>query len=77
MFDSHPSGRTPAEWSFGWLWDQKEVTCVLSGMNSMEMVREKLTEEQRRFVDDVVGYMSHDMSELGNAASMQLPGIWN
>lgn len=41
----------------------------------MEMVREKLTEEQRKFVDDVVGYMSRDMSELGNAASMQAYGI--
>ncbi len=30
----------PAELAFRWLWDQPEVTCVLSGMNSMEMVRE-------------------------------------
>jgi len=33
---------TPAQWAFRWLWDQKEVTCVLSGMNSLEMVRENL-----------------------------------
>ena len=31
---------TPAEWAFRWLWDQPEVTCVLSGMNSVEMVEE-------------------------------------
>lgn len=31
---------TPAEWSFRWLYNQPEVTVVLSGMNSMEMVRE-------------------------------------
>lgn len=29
-----------AEWAFRWLWDQPEVTCVLSGMNSLEMVEE-------------------------------------
>jgi predicted aldo/keto reductase-like oxidoreductase len=36
------SGRnwTPAEWSFRWLYNQPEVTVVLSGMNSVEMVQE-------------------------------------
>lgn len=34
--------RSPAEWAFRWLWNQKEVTCVLSGMNSMEMLDENL-----------------------------------
>lgn len=31
---------SPAEWAFRWLFDQKEITCVLSGMNSVEMVAE-------------------------------------
>ncbi len=35
-----PSGYTPAELAFRWLWNQLGVTCVLSGMNSMEMVQE-------------------------------------
>ncbi len=36
------SGRdwSPAEWGLRWLWDQSEVTCVLSGMNSLDMVEE-------------------------------------
>jgi len=36
------SGRnwSPAEWSFRWLYDQPEVTVVLSGMNSVDMVKE-------------------------------------
>ena len=33
-----PRGWTPAEWGLNWLWDQPEVTCVLSGMNSTAMV---------------------------------------
>ena len=33
---------TPAQWAFRWLWDQKEVTVVLSGMNSEEMIRENM-----------------------------------
>ena len=33
---------TPAQWSFRWLWDQRSVTVVLSGMNSEEMIRENM-----------------------------------
>lgn len=33
-------GRSAAEWGLRWLWDQPGVTCVLSGMNSLDMVRE-------------------------------------
>ncbi len=40
IFSSYPVKRSPAEWSFRWLWNQPEVTCVLSGMNSMDMIRE-------------------------------------
>lgn len=41
--------RSPAEWAFRWLWNQTGVTVVLSGMNSMEMVREnvKIASEAR------------------------------
>ena len=35
-----PHGWSPAEWAFRWLWNQEDVTCVLSGMNSIEMVEE-------------------------------------
>ena len=33
-------GRSPAELAFRWLYDQPGVTCVLSGMNSLEMVEQ-------------------------------------
>ena len=57
--------RTPAEWGLRWLWDQKEVTVVLSGMNSREMVAENirtacearvgdLTQDDRRVLEAVV-----------------------
>lgn len=38
IFRKYPIKHTPAQWAFRWLWNQPEVTCVLSGMNSMEMV---------------------------------------
>ena len=40
LFEEYSVKRTPAEWSFRWLWNQPEVTCVLSGMNSETMVAE-------------------------------------
>ena len=35
-------GYTPAELGLRWLWNQPEVTCVLSGMNSEDMVNENI-----------------------------------
>ena len=40
IVDRYHIKRSPAEWAFRWLWNQPEVTCVLSGMNSIEMVSE-------------------------------------
>ncbi|MCH5273225.1 MAG: aldo/keto reductase [Lachnospiraceae bacterium] len=42
LFDNYEIKHTPAEWAFRWLWNQPEVTCVLSGMNSLEMVQENV-----------------------------------
>ena len=42
IFENYPVRHTPAQWAFRWLWNQPEVTVVLSGMNSDEMVRDNL-----------------------------------
>ncbi len=42
IFADYKISHTPASWSFRWLWSQPEVTVVLSGMNSEEMVRENV-----------------------------------
>ncbi len=65
VFDAYPVRRSPAEWAFRWLFDQPEVTVVLSGMNSLEMVEENLriasentvgsiSEEERKVYQKVV-----------------------
>ncbi|MCR5671631.1 MAG: aldo/keto reductase [Butyrivibrio sp.] len=59
-----PTGYSPAEYAFRWLWDQPQVTCVLSGMNSMDMVKENcriaseaeaggFTEDDRKTISEV------------------------
>ena len=58
------AGTTPAELAFKWLYNQPEVTCVLSGMNSLEMVEQNLatadagcpgclTEEEASLIENV------------------------
>ncbi len=50
LFAHHSSGDSPARWAFRWLWNQPEVTVVLSGMNSMDMVRENMATADASFV---------------------------
>ena len=65
--DNH--GWTPAEWAFRWLWNQKEITCVLSGMNSLSMIEEncRLASEteagsfgpsEHQMIEKIRGYIS-------------------
>lgn len=42
IWNSAPNGRTPAGWALQWLWNQPEVSTVLSGMSAMEQVKENV-----------------------------------
>ena len=53
IFASHQPQRTPAQWAFRWLWNQEEITCVLSGMNSMEMVMDNIRTASSASVGDL------------------------
>lgn len=59
LLRTDPLGRTPAALAFKWLYDQPEVTCVLSGMNSIEMVEENLAT-----ADMQPGCMTHEDRKL-------------
>ena len=65
LMAGHHRGWSPADWGLRWLWDQPEVTVVLSGMNSLEMVEENVriaseatagafTEDDRAFLRQVL-----------------------
>ncbi|MCR5715546.1 MAG: aldo/keto reductase [Lachnospiraceae bacterium] len=64
LLKKEPHHRSPAEWGLKWLYDQPEVTVVLSGMNSEEMVRENmrvasetlphsLSEEEKQVIEQI------------------------
>ncbi|HTX61744.1 MAG TPA: aldo/keto reductase [Methanobacterium sp.] len=42
IWDQAPVKRTPAEWALRWVLNHPEVTCVLSGMNEEEHIKENL-----------------------------------
>ena len=83
-FADHTSQGTPAQWAFRWLWDQPEVTCVLSGMNSMEMLEENiktasesmpgmLTEEDQAMIARVLSAINAKMKVPCTGCSYCMP----
>src|SRR6056297_1188679 len=42
ILDKSDENRNAVNWSLQWLWDQKEVSVVLSGMSTMEQIKENI-----------------------------------
>ena len=72
IFREYEPRFSPAQWAFRWLWDQKEVTVVLSGMNTQEMVLDNvktaseteigsLTQGDQAMLKEVVGAIQAGM----------------
>ncbi|MCH5299583.1 MAG: aldo/keto reductase [Ruminococcus sp.] len=72
IFSEYPVKHTPVQWALRWLWNQPEVTCVLSGMNSLEMIEDnvntasavtagELTDEDEAMLGRVVGAINSKM----------------
>ena len=47
VFSQAESPRKPAEWALQWLWNQPEVSVVLSGMSAFEQVKENIESAER------------------------------
>lgn len=80
VFDSFPIKRSPVAWALLWLWNQPEVSTVLSGMSNFEQVKENIeiadksginifTPEELRLIERVretyLGIKAIDCNECG------------
>jgi uncharacterized protein len=63
IFDRSKVRRTPAEWGLSWVWNHPAVTVVLSGMSTMEQVKENIAYAQK----GLPGSLSRDdLAIIGN-----------
>ncbi len=46
VWDTAATKHTPADWALQWLWNQPEVSVVLSGMSTMQQVEENIASAQ-------------------------------
>jgi predicted aldo/keto reductase-like oxidoreductase len=60
FMEDFPEKRTPAEWALRWLWNQPEVSTVLSGMSTMQQVEQNLAYAR----ESSIGYFSPAETEL-------------
>jgi hypothetical protein len=47
LWETTPKRRSPAEWALQWVWNQSEVSTVLSGMTTMDQVIENVESANR------------------------------
>jgi len=53
IFDNFEPKRTPADWALQWVWNQPEVSLLLSGMSSARQVEENLASAERSAVNSL------------------------
>ncbi|MBE6794862.1 MAG: aldo/keto reductase [Ruminococcaceae bacterium] len=72
IFKAYEKQHTPAQWAFKWLWSQKEVTVVLSGMNSMEMVEDNIRTASTTSVGDLSEKDNETLEKVVNAINSKM-----
>lgn len=56
-------------------WEKTETKPIKMGKDQLSALGGYLTDEQKQYVNDMVAYMSSELAELGNEASMKMYGI--
>ncbi|WP_407462271.1 aldo/keto reductase [Methanobrevibacter sp.] len=53
LFDSVDSNRSAVDWALSWILNQKEITCILSGMGSLDQIKENMAIASRVEIDSL------------------------
>jgi predicted aldo/keto reductase-like oxidoreductase len=72
LFKKNPKNYTPVQWALKWLWNQPEVTCVLSGMNSLEMVKDNVLTASSTKVGELDQYDELMLQNVVNAINSKM-----
>jgi len=71
LWDAASSNRSPVEWALQWIWNQAEVSVVLSGMTTMDQVVENLASADR----SGVGSLGEDELSVINSVAEAYRGV--
>jgi predicted aldo/keto reductase-like oxidoreductase len=78
VIDSYPVKRSPAEWGLRWVWNQPEVSLLLSGMSSVPQVEECLRVASDAGVDSLqpeeLGLIAAARKEFAGRAAIPCTG---
>ena len=73
VLDEAGAGRTPADLGLQWLWNQPEVSVVLSGMSSMPQVVENVASAERSVIGLLTSAEARLMERAGDAFRNLIP----
>ena len=76
IFRKYPKKHTAAQWAFKWLFNQKEITCVLSGMNSMEMVKDNINTASTTTINELTVEDESMLQEVVNVLNRKMKIGW-
>jgi predicted aldo/keto reductase-like oxidoreductase len=76
LFSNTDPSLSPAAWAFRWLWNQIEVTCVLSGMNTVTQMEDNLrsAENARSLTDTELVVYAEAVALLNRAYKINCTG---
>ncbi|MBR3754993.1 MAG: aldo/keto reductase [Clostridia bacterium] len=72
IFAKHSVQHTPAQWAFRWLYNQPEVTVVLSGMNSDEMVADNIKTASETQIGELTADDEAMLKKVANAINSKM-----
>lgn len=77
-FDESGYGRSNVEWALDWLWNMPEVSCVLSGMSTMEQLDQNIVSMQKAapgmFSEDEAAVVARAKAALDARAAVPCTG---
>ena len=53
LFDEVDSSKSSVDWALSWVFNQNEITCVLSGMGSLDQMKENMAIAERVEIDSL------------------------